>query len=42
VAENFLVSRTNAVILVSHDKAFLDNETNRTIEIVLAIYTTTR
>jgi ATP-binding cassette subfamily F protein 3 len=33
--ENFLVSRTNAVILVSHDKAFLDNVTNRTIEIVL-------
>ncbi len=33
--ENFLISRTNAVMLVSHDKAFLDNVTNRTIEIVL-------
>ena len=34
--ENFLVSRANAVMLVSHDKAFLDNVTNRTIEIVLS------
>lgn len=33
--ENFLTSRANAVILVSHDKAFLDNVTTRTIEIVL-------
>ena len=33
--ENFLTTRTNAVMLVSHDKAFLDNVTNRTIEIVL-------
>ncbi|HHV86901.1 MAG TPA: ABC-F family ATP-binding cassette domain-containing protein [Petrimonas sp.] len=33
--ETFLVSRTNAVMLVSHDKAFLDNVTNRTIEIVM-------
>ncbi len=33
--ETFLTSRTNAVMLVSHDKAFLDNVTNRTIEIVL-------
>lgn len=33
--ETFLISRTNAVMLVSHDKAFLDNVTNRTIEIVL-------
>lgn len=33
--ENFLTSRANAVMLVSHDKAFLDNVTNRTIEIVL-------
>ena len=33
--ENFLISRANAVMLVSHDKAFLDNVTNRTIEIVL-------
>lgn len=33
--ETFLISRTNAVMLVSHDKAFLDNVTNRTIEIVM-------
>lgn len=33
--ENFLVSKANAVMLVSHDRAFLDNVTNRTIEISL-------
>lgn len=33
--ENFLTTRASAVILVSHDKAFLDNVTTRTIEIVL-------
>ncbi|MBA3901510.1 MAG: ABC-F family ATP-binding cassette domain-containing protein, partial [Bacteroidetes bacterium] len=33
--EEFLVSYTGAVVLVSHDKAFLDNVTNRTIEISL-------
>ena len=33
--ENFLTTRAHAVILVSHDKAFLDNVTTRTIEIVL-------
>jgi ATP-binding cassette subfamily F protein 3 len=33
--ENFLTSRSNAVMLVSHDRAFLDAVTNRTIEIVL-------
>ena len=33
--ESFLTSRANAVMLVSHDKAFLDNVTTRTIEIVL-------
>lgn len=31
--ENFLITYSGAVILVSHDKAFLDNVTNRTIEI---------
>ncbi|MFT4678169.1 MAG: ATP-binding cassette subfamily F protein 3 [Flavobacteriales bacterium] len=31
--ENFLKSYTGAIILISHDKAFLDNLTNRTIEI---------
>lgn len=33
--ENFLKSYPGAVILVSHDKMFLDNVTNRTIEISL-------
>lgn len=33
--ENFLTSHSNAVMLVSHDRAFLDAVTNRTIEIVL-------
>ncbi len=33
--ENFLISRANAVILVSHDKTFLDRVTTRTVEIVL-------
>lgn len=33
--ENFLATRANAVILVSHDRAFLDAVTMRTIEIVL-------
>jgi ATP-binding cassette, subfamily F, member 3 len=33
--EEFLVTYTGAVVLVSHDKAFLDNVTNRTIEISL-------
>ena len=31
--EQFLASKANAVLLVSHDRAFLDNVTNRTIEI---------
>ncbi len=33
--ENFLATHANAVILVSHDRTFLDTVTNRTIEIVL-------
>jgi ATP-binding cassette subfamily F protein 3 len=33
--ENFLVSSGNAIVLVSHDKAFIDAVTNRTIEISL-------
>jgi ATP-binding cassette subfamily F protein 3 len=33
--ENFLASYPGAVILVSHDKAFLDAVTNRTIEITV-------
>ncbi|NBJ07459.1 ABC-F family ATP-binding cassette domain-containing protein [uncultured Duncaniella sp.] len=31
--ENFLTTKANAVVLVSHDRAFIDNVTNRTIEI---------
>ena len=31
--ENFLKTKANAVVLVSHDRAFIDNVTNRTIEI---------
>ncbi|PWD99980.1 ABC-F family ATP-binding cassette domain-containing protein [Marinilabilia rubra] len=33
--EDFLKSYSGAVVLISHDKAFLDNVTNRTIEISL-------
>ena len=33
--ERFLVARAKALVLVSHDRAFLDNVTNRTIEISL-------
>ena len=31
--ENFLATSANAVVLVSHDRAFINNVTNRTIEI---------
>lgn len=33
--ENFIATRANAVILVSHDRAFIDNTTLRTVEIEL-------
>ncbi|MDE6300419.1 MAG: ABC-F family ATP-binding cassette domain-containing protein [Muribaculaceae bacterium] len=33
--ENFLIQKAKAVVLVSHDRAFIDNVTNRTIEISL-------
>ena len=33
--ENFIKTKANIVVLVSHDKAFIDNVTNRTIEISL-------
>ena len=33
--EDFLISYPGAVLLVSHDRAFLDNVTNRTIELSL-------
>lgn len=31
--ENFLITKSKAVIVISHDRAFIDNVTNRTIEI---------
>lgn len=31
--ENFLKQKANVVVLVSHDRAFIDNVTNRTLEI---------
>lgn len=34
--EDFLINYSGGVLLVSHDRAFLDNVTNRTIEISLA------
>lgn len=33
--EKFLITKAKAVVLVSHDRAFIDNVTNRTIEISL-------
>ena len=33
--ENFLVNNANAVMVISHDRAFIDNITNRTIEVTM-------
>ncbi len=33
--ENFLINKAKAVIVISHDKAFIDNITNRTIEVTM-------
>jgi len=33
--ENFLLESAKAVIVISHDKAFIDNITNRTIEVTM-------
>lgn len=33
--ENFLVNKAKAVMVISHDKAFIDNITNRTIEVTM-------
>jgi len=33
--EDFLINRANAVVVISHDKAFIDNITNRTIEMTM-------
>jgi len=39
--EGFLKSFPGAVVIISHDKMFLDNVTNRTIEIVVPVVSTT-
>ncbi len=33
--ENFLINNANAVMVISHDRAFIDNITNRTIEVTM-------
>jgi ATP-binding cassette subfamily F protein 3 len=33
--ENFLINKAKAVIVISHDKTFIDNITNRTIELTM-------
>ena len=33
--EDFLVNKANAVVVISHDRAFVDNITNRTIEVIM-------
>ena len=33
--ENFLKNKAKAVVVISHDKAFIDNITNRTIEVTM-------
>jgi ATP-binding cassette, subfamily F, member 3 len=33
--EDFLVNKANAVMVISHDRAFIDNTTNRTIEVTM-------
>jgi ATP-binding cassette subfamily F protein 3 len=33
--EDFLVNKSNAVMVISHDRAFIDNITNRTIEVTM-------
>ena len=33
--EQFLINKAKAVIVISHDKAFIDNITNRTIEVTM-------
>ena len=33
--ENFLINSAKAVIVISHDRAFVDNITNRTIEVTM-------
>jgi ATP-binding cassette subfamily F protein 3 len=33
--EQFLLNKANAVMVISHDKAFIDNITNRTVEVTM-------
>ena len=33
--EDFLINKAKAVVIISHDKAFIDNVTNRTIEVTM-------
>ncbi len=33
--EDFLINKANAVVVISHDRAFIDNITNRTIEVAM-------
>ncbi|MBW1295884.1 ABC-F family ATP-binding cassette domain-containing protein [Aquimarina litoralis] len=33
--EDFLINKAKAVIVISHDKAFIDNITNRTVEVTM-------
>ena len=33
--EDFLINKAKAVMVISHDKAFIDNITNRTIEVTM-------
>lgn len=33
--EDFLTNKANAVVVISHDRAFIDNITNRTIEVTM-------
>ena len=33
--EDFLINKANAVLVISHDKAFIDNITNRTVEVTM-------
>ena len=33
--EDFLINKAKAVLVISHDKAFIDNITNRTIEVTM-------
>lgn len=33
--EDFLINKANAVMVISHDRAFIDNITNRTIEVTM-------